>query len=241
MSRPTTAMVLAAGLGKRMRPITDAVPKPLVRLGGKPLIDHVLDRLATAGVTKAVVNVHYRADQMERHLAGRSSPRIVISDERDQLLETGGGVVRALPLIGDEPFIIHNSDTVWIEGPVANLDAMIAAWDEARMDSLLLLATSAHALGYDGAGDFTMSADGLIARRREGQVTPFVFAGVSIAHPRLFDGVEAKPFSLNRLWDRAMAQKRLFGIRLDGYWMHVGTPEALDEADACYKRGGPET
>ena len=166
MSRPTSAMVLAAGLSKRMRPLTEMVPKPMVRLHGRPLIDHVLDRTAAAGITHAVVNVHYLADILESHLATRTTPRITISDERDALLETGGGLVRALPLLGAAPFIIHNSDSVWLEGPHANLDTLIETWDQERMDALLLLAASANSLGYDGAGDFTMAPDGRLARRR---------------------------------------------------------------------------
>ncbi|MCB1506909.1 MAG: nucleotidyltransferase family protein [Hyphomicrobiaceae bacterium] len=240
MSRPTTAMVLAAGLGNRMRPLTDVVPKPMVRLGDRPLIDHVLDRLASAGISRAVVNVHYLADVLEHHLAGRTTPpRITISDERDKLLDTGGGLVRALPLLGSEPFLIHNSDSVWLEGPHANLEALIETWDAERMDSLLLLASSARTLGYDGAGDFNMDVDGRLKRRAEGMVTPFVFTGVSIAHPRLFDNATGDIFSLNRLWDRAIDKGRLYGIRLDGFWMHVGTPQALAAAEECLKYGEP--
>jgi len=236
----TTAMVLAAGLGKRMRPLTDAVPKPLVRLKGKPLLDHVLDRLADGGITRAVVNVHYKADQIEAHLAGRMHPEIVISDERDALLETGGGVVRALPLLGDAPFLIHNSDSVWIEGVGSNIARLIEAFDPKRMDSLLMLALGASSLGYGGQGDFVMAPDGLIARRGESRQAPFVFTGVSIAHPRLFDSAPAGPFSLNVVWDRAIREGRLYGFRLDGAWMHVGTPEALIEAEHCLVHGEPE-
>ena len=239
MNRPTTAMVLAAGLGKRMRPLTDMVPKPMVRLGGRPLIEHVLDRLASAGIDHVVVNVHYLPDILQSHLATRTHPRITISDERDALLDTGGGVVRALPLLGPDPFLIHNSDSVWLEGPHANLDTLIETWDADRMDALLLLAPSAHALGYDGAGDFTMAADGRLARRSPGAVAPFVFAGVSIAHPRLFEGAREEAFSLNVLWDRAMTAGRLYGVRLDGFWMHIGTPAALEEAEEALVYGEP--
>ena len=239
MSRPTTAMVLAAGLGKRMRPLTDVAPKPLVRLGGRALIDHVLDRLSSAGIERAVVNVHYMADALERHLSGRSKPLITISDERDALLDTGGGLRRALPLLGPEPFLIHNSDSVWLEGPHANLDMLIETWDPDRMDALLLLAASARSLGYDGLGDFVMAADGRLARRPRGSIAPFVFAGVSIAHPRLFDGAREEAFSLNVLWNEAIARGRLYGVRLDGFWMHVGTPEALAEAESALVHGGP--
>jgi MurNAc alpha-1-phosphate uridylyltransferase len=232
----TTAMVLAAGLGKRMRPLTDVVPKPLVRLKGKPLLDHVLDRLAEGGIARAVVNVHYLADQIEAHLAQRQHPQIVISDERDALLETGGGVVRALPLIGDAPFLIHNSDSVWIEGVGSNIARLIEAFDPKRMDSLMLLALGATSLGYEGQGDFVMAPDGLIARRGESRQAPFVFTGVSIAHPRLFDTVPDGAFSLNVLWDRAIREGRLFGLRLDGTWMHVGTPGAVETAEQWIDR-----
>lgn len=239
MSRPATAMILAAGLGKRMRPLTDMVPKPMVRLGGRPLIDHVLDRLAAAGITHAVVNVHYQPDVLERHLATRTEPRITISDERDTLLDTGGGIVRALPLLGADPFLIHNSNSVWLEGPHANLETLIETWDPERMDSLLLLAPSARSLGYDGAGDFVMASDGRLARRPPGAVAPFVFAGVSIAHPRLFEAAREEPFSLNVLWNRAIAAGRLFGVRLDGFWMHIGTPAALEQAEDALVYGEP--
>lgn len=227
----TTAMVLAAGLGTRMRPLTDVVPKPLVRLKGKPLIDHVLDRLAAGGIARAVVNVHHFADQIEAHLKGRTNPVLSISDERGALLDTGGGVVKALPLLGPGPFLIHNSDSVWIEGVGSNIARLSAAFDPERMDSLMLLALGATSLGYDGHGDFLMAADGLLTRRGERAEAPFAFTGVSIAHPRLFEGAPEGPFSLNVLWNRAIARGRLHGLRLDGMWMHVGTPQAIDDAE----------
>jgi MurNAc alpha-1-phosphate uridylyltransferase len=227
----TTAMVLAAGLGTRMRPLTDTIPKPLVPLKGRPLIDHVLDRLTVAGVTKAIINVHHHADALEAHLKKRKKPAITISDERGVLLDTGGGLVRALPLLGNAPFLIHNSDSVWIEGIGSNIARMIASWDPERMDSLMLLANGVTSLGYDGRGDFMMDASGLLTRRPEHKDAPFVFTGVSIAHPRMFEGAPEGKFSLNKLWDRAIEARRLYGLRLDGAWMHVGTPEALAEAE----------
>ena len=230
-----TAMILGAGLGTRMRPLTGVVPKPLVHLNGKALIDHALDRLEAAGITRVVVNVHYLADQLEAHLKNRTSPRILISDERDELLDTGGGVVKALPLLGDKPFLIHNADTAWIEGISGSLSRLIAGWDGDRMDSLMLLALAATSVGYDGHGDFNMEASGVLTRRRERVEAPFVFAGVSIAHPRLFAGAPAGAFSLNKLWDGAIAARRLFGTRLDGIWMHIGTPGALAEAEQRLK------
>lgn len=234
--RVTTAMVLAAGLGTRMRPLTDTMPKPLVPVNGKPLIDHVLDRLAAAGIARAVVNVHHFADQIEAHLEHRVRPAITISDERDALLDTGGGVVRALPRLGSAPFVIHNSDSVWVEGIGSNIARLVAAFDPERMDSLLLLALGATSVGYDGHGDFLMAPDGVLTRRPERGEAPFAFTGVSIARPRLFDGAPEGRFSLNVLWDRAIERKRLYGLRLDGVWMHVGTPEAIEDAERWIAR-----
>jgi MurNAc alpha-1-phosphate uridylyltransferase len=225
-------MVLAAGLGKRMRPITDTVPKPLVRIGGRTMLDHALDRLDAAGVETAVVNVHYLAEQIEKHLGGRGRPRTVISDERDALLETGGGIAKALPLLGGEDFLVLNSDSLWIEGPQSNVVRMIACWNRETMDILLLLASTATSLGYDGDGDFAMDPAGRLRRRREREVTPFVYAGVAIMKPELFADVPSGAFSLNRLFDRAIEAGRLHGLRLDGEWLHVGTPESVKAADA---------
>jgi MurNAc alpha-1-phosphate uridylyltransferase len=230
-----TAMILGAGLGTRMRPLTDLVPKPLVRLDGRALIDHALDRLEAAGIKRVVVNVHFLADQLEAHLKGRAGPEIIISDERAKLLDTGGGVVKALPLLGDKPFLIHNADTAWIEGIGGSLSRLIAAWDGDRMDSLMLLALAASSVGYDGHGDFNMEPSGVLTRRQERREVPFVFAGVSIAHPRMFRDAPNGAFSLNRLWDQAIAARRLYGTRLDGVWMHAGTPEALAEAEQRLK------
>lgn len=234
--RPTTAFVLAAGLGTRMRPLTNDIPKPLVVLAGRPLIDHVLDRLGAAGIARAVVNVHHHGDKLEAHLAQRRrAPGVVISDERGLLLDTGGGAVRALNEIGDGPFVIHNSDSVWIEGTARNLDRLLSAWDATLMDSLMLLAPVATSLGYDGAGDFSMDGSGRLSRPQGGGGAPLVFAGVSIAHPRLFDDAPQGKFSLNVLWNRAIARQRLYGLRLEGTWMHVGDPDALAQAEAALR------
>ena len=224
-------MILAAGLGTRMRPITDTVPKPLVKVDGVALIDHLITPLAEAGVTDIVVNVHYLADLMEQHLAQRTTPRIHISDERALLLDSGGGVKKALPLLGPDPFFVLNADSFWIDGPHPNLERMRAAWDPALMDLLLLVAPTAAATGYDGRGDFFMTADGVLTRRGEKLVAPFVYAGVLIAHPTLFQATPEGPFSLNLLFDRALAAGRLRGLRLDGHWLHVGTPEAIKLAE----------
>lgn len=233
--KPQSAMVLAAGFGTRMRPLTDRMPKPLVPLAGQPLIDHVLDRIADAGIRRAVVNVHHFADMLEAHVRRRQRPSIVVSDERAVILETGGGVVEALPLLGSDPFLIHNSDAVWIESGtgLSNLDRLCAAWDETRMDALLLVARVEHMLGYDGDGDFSISADGRLVRRAKGEKVPYVFTGVSIAHPRLLDGFTPERHSLNAPWDKALSAGRLFGLEAHGRWMHVGTPEAIAEAEAC--------
>ena len=230
---PRTAMVLAAGLGERMRPLTDRMPKPLVPVAGKPLLDHVLDRLAAAGVERAVVNVHYLAGMIEDHLNGRTAPHIVISDERAALLNTGGGVVKALGSIGGEPFIHVNADTIWIDGVKPNLDRLAEAFDPSSMDALLLLAPVAASIGYSGRGDFTMTPDGRLTRRAERQIAPFVYAGAAILRPELFHGAPAGAFSLNTLFDKAEATGRLHGLRLEGVWMHVGTPGAITDAEAA--------
>lgn len=236
---PRTAMVLAAGFGERMRPLTYKIPKPLVPVAGKPLIDHVLDRLAAAGVERAVVNVHYLADMIETHLKGRTAPRIAISDERDTLLNTGGGVVKALTAIGREPFIHVNSDTIWIDGVKPNLQRLAEAFDPAAMDALLLLAPVATSIGYAGRGDFTMAADGRLKRRPERDVAPFVYAGAAVLRPELFTGAPAGAFPLTELFNRAEAASRLHGLRLEGVWMHVGTPEAIAEAEAAIAASAP--
>lgn len=234
---PRSAMVLAAGYGTRMRPLTDDKPKPMVPVAGRPLIDHVLDRLADAGVTQAVVNVHYLADVLEQHLKARQTrgakPAITISDERNVVLGTGGGVVKALPLLGDAPFLHLNSDTIWIDGTRPNLDRLIEAFDPDTMDALLLLAPVSTSIGYDGRGDYTMGADGRLAYRQEGKVVPFVFAGAAMLSPALFRNAPQGEFALTVLFDRAIETGRLFGLRLEGMWMHVGTPEAIKAAEAA--------
>jgi MurNAc alpha-1-phosphate uridylyltransferase len=226
-------MVLAAGLGERMRPLTERIPKPLVAVGGKPLIDHVLDRLADAGVERAVVNVHYLADLIERHLSRRGRPRIIISDERAQILGTGGGVVNALAELGTEPFFHVNSDTLWIDGVKPNLQRLAETFDPTSMDALLLLAPAATSIGYSGRGDFAMTADGRLRRRAEREVVPFVYAGAALLRPELFAGAPAGSFALTRLFDRAAEAGRLHGCRLEGVWMHVGTPDAIAQAEAA--------
>jgi N-acetyl-alpha-D-muramate 1-phosphate uridylyltransferase len=230
---PRTAMVLAAGLGKRMRPLTATRPKPLVEVAGKPLLDHCFERLRAAGVEKAVVNVHYLADAIEAYLKNRvQGLEIVVSDEREQLLETGGGLARALPLIDADPFLVVNSDNLWIDGPVDSLRLLAAGWDEARMDGLLLLVPLARAHCHKGQGDFHMNAAGTLRRRKRGGVAPFVFTGVQMVSKRLLDGDLPKgPFSTNLLWDRAIAANRLFGIGHEGLWFDVGAPANIRKTE----------
>jgi N-acetyl-alpha-D-muramate 1-phosphate uridylyltransferase len=237
MTEIKTAMVLAAGFGTRMRPLTDRTPKPLVTLGGSTLLDRVLDRLATAGIERAVVNVHHFADQIESHLKTRIEPAITISDERGAILETGGGVLKALPVLGGTPFMVHNSDSVWTETGRSNLRAMMDAWTPRRMDGLLLLARRDTSIGFDGRGDYYMDASGRLTRRCGNDEAPYVFAGVSILKPQLFEGVTEQAFSLVKTFDRAGARNALFGAVLEGTWMHVGTPEALMEAESHLNEG----
>lgn len=229
--KPRSAFVLAAGLGTRMRPLTDTLPKPLVQLRRKALLDHVLDRIAEAGVTEAVVNVHYKADLVEAHLQSRHAPRITISDERNLLLDTGGGARKALRLLGPDAFLAHNSDSVWLEGVGSNLARLFAGWDSDKMDCLLMLALGSASIGYAGKGDFSSDGEGRIRRRREGEVVPFVYTGVQIVHPRLFADAPEGAFSMNALWNRAMLTGRAYSVRMDGLWMHVGSPAELAEAE----------
>jgi N-acetyl-alpha-D-muramate 1-phosphate uridylyltransferase len=230
---PTSAMVLAAGLGTRMRPYNGHIPKPLVEIGGKSLIDYSLDRLAAAGVERVVVNVHHLADVLEQHLASRQRPQIAFSDERAELLGTGGGIAKALPQLGDAPFFLVNSDTVWLDGVKPNVVRLAEAFDPEAMDALLLLAPTAGSVGYTGRGDFVMLPDGRLRRRAEREVVPFVYAGAAILAPGLFMEAPAGAFPLTLLFDRAGGKGRLFGLRLEGVWMHVGTPEAVAAAEVA--------
>jgi MurNAc alpha-1-phosphate uridylyltransferase len=231
VNRPRRAMVLAAGLGTRMRPLTNHIPKPLVNVHGKPLIDHVIDRLAGAGVELVVVNVHHHAGLLREHLAKRRDVEIRISDESDRVLGSGGGIFKALSLFDGGPFFVHNADSIWVEGYGQALARMMVRWNAEEMDALLLVASLVNAIGYEGSGDFLMDADGRLSRVPEQRLSPFAFPGVQIVHPRFFEGCSAGDFSINPLWDRAIARGRLFGMRLDGVWMHVGTPDALAQTE----------
>jgi MurNAc alpha-1-phosphate uridylyltransferase len=236
---PEVAMVLAAGLGKRMRPLTATRPKPLVEVAGKALIDHCFDRLRAAGVRKAVVNAHYLADVLEDHLNSRvQGIEIAVSDEREQLLETGGGLIKALPLIDADPFLVVNSDNLWIDGPVDSLRLLASNWDEARMDALLLLVPLARAHCHKGQGDFHMSPQGALRRRKPGAVAPFVFTGIQIVSKRLLQGEHPDgPFSTNIFWNQAIENGRLFGVGHQGLWFDVGAPENIAKTEEILAGG----
>ena len=233
---PQTAMIFAAGLGTRMRPVTDHLPKPLVKVGGKPLIDHMLDKFARAGVQNAIVNVHYLPDMIIDHVASRTTPNIHISDERDKLLDQGGGIARVLDRIGEKPFFVCNTDAFWVDDAQSNLERMAQMWNEDTMDILLLLAPVTGSIGVDWAGDFFMDPDGRLVRRVDREIAPFVYAGVAIMKPGLFATDKREIFPLSPILFAAAEQGRLFGMRLDGHWLHVGTPEALEEANAVMAR-----
>ena len=224
--QPAAAMILAAGLGERMRPFTLDRPKPLLPVGGRALIDWTLDRFAAFGIGNIVINLHYKAEMLERHLAGRGDLPIRLSREPERL-ETAGGVANALPLLGDRPFYVANADTIWLDGPTPALDRLSVTWDEERMDALLLLMAVPRADSYEGAGDFMMDAAGRLTKRPERRIAPYVYAGLQIVSPRLFRDRPQGAFGFMKLWLRAQEEGRLFGLVHDGAWFHVGTPEAL--------------
>jgi N-acetyl-alpha-D-muramate 1-phosphate uridylyltransferase len=231
-----SALVLAAGLGKRMRPLTATRPKPLVRVAGKALIDHSLDRIAAAGIGQVVVNAHYLADALEAHVRQGQWPfTTAISDEREQLLETGGAMVKAAPLLTGDPFLAVNSDNVWTDGPADTIQLLARHWDAERMDALLLLVRHASAAGHGGRGDFHMDARGLVSRRKPGRVAPFVYTGIQLISRRFLRDAPAGPFSTNILWDRAIAEGRLYGIAHQGQWFEVGTPDAIPLVEAALR------
>jgi MurNAc alpha-1-phosphate uridylyltransferase len=230
MTPITHAMVLAAGLGTRMRPLTLERPKPLVEVCGRTLLDHALDRIEDAGIRQAVVNAHYKGEMVERHVARRPSPRIAVSPE-PELLETGGGVKKALGLLGDGPFVVANADNLWFDGPTPALVRLAQAFDPGAMDVLLLLVPTVMAVGYSGPGDFRMDPLGRVERRAPGLLSPFVFGGVMVATRAAYEGTPEGAFSNNLIFDRAIERGRLFGIRHDGLWFHVGTPASIAEVE----------
>ncbi len=232
----TAAMVMAAGLGTRMRPLTATKPKPMVELNGKPLIDYTLKRLANHKISPIVVNVHYLADVLEQHLENSPIADVIIADERDELLDTGGGALANLEILGPDRFFILNSDSLWIENDTDNLAAMLAAWDGDTMDCLMLLAPTDDSLGYSGNGDFNIAANGQLLKRTTGEKAACVHTGCCLIHPRIFAGAPTGPFSLNLLWDEALANQRLFGLALRGQWLHIGTPVALTAAEEKLNR-----
>ena len=233
---PRTAMVFAAGRGTRMLPITQTIPKPLVKVAGLTLLDHVLDRLAAEGVETAIVNLHYLGDQIEAHVKGRKTPRIILSDERDLLLDQGGGIKKAMPHLGNEPFLVVNTDAFWVEGPTSNLQRLAQAWNPDRMDAVLLVASTTASVGVDWKGDFQMDADGRLTKRVETEVAPFVYSGVGIIKGESFAQDPREVFGLAPYFFEAAKNKRLFGVRLEGLWLHVGTPQAIGEAEDAIAR-----
>ncbi len=231
-----TAMILAAGLGKRMRPLTASQPKPLVRVAGKALIDHALDRLAEAGIAKAVVNVHYLADALEAHVLARQAPKVTVSDERGLLLETGGGMVKALPHLPD-PFFALNADNIWLDGPKSAFEDLSRRWDPKTMDALLLVVPHARAMNFEGPGDFHMDPLGRLSRRRPGRIAPFIFTGIQLVSHRLLRDAPEGPFSTNILWTRAMEEGRLYGLSFTGLWFEVGTPQMIRPTEEALAGG----
>lgn len=232
----THAMVLAAGLGTRMRPLTDNRPKPLLELDDRSLLDHALDRLQAAGVGQAVVNAHWFGDQIEAAMARRADPRIILQKE-DTLLETGGGVTMALPNLGDGPFAVVNGDAFWLDGPTPALKRLSAAFDPAEMDALLLMVRTTQVEGMVGKGDFLIDPIGRMRRPKEREIAPYLYAGVQILSPALFADAPTGAFSLNRLYDRAIENGRLYGLVHDGVWFHLSTPEDLEQAETTLRAG----
>lgn len=235
---PARAMVLAAGFGTRLRPITETLPKPLIKVGGRTLIDHALDRLAEENIGEVIINLHHLGGMIEKHLKRRKSPPIIFSQE-PEILETGGGIAKALPLLGDEPFLVVNADVLWLNGPHSTLRRMAETWDDSRMDGLLLLHSTVDAYGYTGMGDFNVDPAGILMPRPERELSPFLFTGIQILHPRLFKDAPEGRFKLTVLYERAMEARRLYGVIHDGEWFHVGTPDGLADAETYMQERYP--
>jgi len=238
-SLPQNAMILAAGFGKRMRPITDKTPKPMLKVEGRSLLDHSIDHLVAAGVARVVINIHHLGQQIEQHISRRSDIEIVISDETDEILETGGGVTKALPHLGDDPFFVINGDALWLDGPTPALQRLAESWNEEQMDGFLLLHSTVEAYGYDGMGDFVVDPVGQLTRRPEREISPYLYAGIQILHPRLFKDAPDGAFSMNLLFDRAMENERLYGMVHDGDWFHIGTADGLSQAENYFRQRFP--
>tara|TARA_A100001388_G_C28720929_1_gene476304 strand:+ start:28 stop:768 length:741 start_codon:yes stop_codon:yes gene_type:complete len=236
---PNIAMILAAGFGKRLRPITDKTPKPMLKVAGRTLLDHSIDHLADSGIEKVVINIHHLGSLIEQHITRRTDVEVVISDESDELLETGGGIMKALPLLGEDPFFVINGDVLWLDGPSPALQRLADTWDHKHMDALLLLHSTVEAYGYDGTGDFMVDPEGALVRQPEREVSPYLFAGVQILQAKAFAEAPAGPFSLNLIFDRAIEQGRLFGLINDGEWFHIGTAGGLSEAEGYFRQRFP--
>ena len=238
---PKTAMILAAGRGTRMQPLTDKTPKPLLTICGRTLLDYGLDRSAEVGIEKVIINIHHLANKIKLHLENRKDVEIVFSDESNELLETGGGVTKALPHLGKTPFYVINGDILWLDGPTPALNRLAAFWNEHNMDGLLLLHSTVEAYGYSGLGDFIIDPMGKLIRRPEQEISPYLFAGVQILHPRLFEKAPRGSYSLNHLYDRSIESQRLFGIIHDGDWFHIGTEDGLTQAERYFRQRFPGT
>ena len=231
-----TAMLMAAGLGKRMRPLTATTPKPMVRVAGKPLIDRALDRVEDAGIAKAVVNVHYLAESIEAHIGARQAPAVTFSDERAELLETGGGMVKAKAAgLLPDPFFACNADSIWLDGPRNAFLDLSQAWNPDKMDALLLVVTHARAHNFDGTGDFYMDGAGRLSRKRPDRIAPFIYTGIQLVSHRLLRDAPEGKFSTNILWDRAIAEDRLYGVAFTGQWYEVGTPQHIRPTEEALK------
>ena len=233
---PDHVMVFAAGLGTRMRPVTNTMPKPMIPIAGRPMLDHMLDRFAAAGVANAIVNVHYLGEQIIDHVTSRTQPKITISDERAKLLDQGGGIKKVLPQLGDAAFFICNTDALWVEKEHDNIKRLAAAWNPDTMDILMLVADRVTSIGVDWPGDFTLGDDGRLTKRAEGTTAPLVYTGVAILKPELFADETDEVFRLAPTFWAAAAKGRLHGLRLEGLWLHVGTPEAIGEAEEAFSR-----
>ena len=232
---PAMAMLLAAGLGTRMQPLTDRTPKPLIEVGGKALIDWSLDQLAAAEVPQAVINVHHLAPQLIEHLQSRQKPTVVISDETERLLDTGGAIVKALPLLGNQSFFVFGCDTVTLDGNIPALNRLVSAWDPDAWDVLMLVHPMETARGFTGAGDFFMDSDGYLTRRGDAARAPYVYTGIQIIHPRVMENEKAEPFSMNKVWDRAIVSRRMKAVAHDGEWFNVSTPDAVEKMAATLR------